>query len=131
MKEKLFVHVPISVYLGWITVATIANVTAVLVTIGWDGFGISEQIWTILILVVVTLLTLLILITRRDMAYSLVIVWALLGIVIKRLSTDPIYGVQTQIATTAGVAIIIILVTLSITMVRTRIESIKSTKSSL
>ena len=46
-REKLFVHVPISVYIGWITVATIANVTAVLVTIGWDGFGVSEEIWAI------------------------------------------------------------------------------------
>jgi len=129
MKEKLFIHVPISVYIGWITVATIANVTAVLVTIGWDGFGISEQIWTILILIVVTLLTLLILVTRRDIAYSLVIIWALLGIIIKRLNTDPIYGVQTQIATTATIAIIVILATLVITIFRTRHESIKLTKS--
>jgi len=129
MKEKLFVHIPISVYIGWITVATIANVTAVLVTIGWDGFGISEQIWTILILIVVTLLTLIIIVTRRDIAYSLVIVWALLGVVLKRLSTDQIYGVQTQIATTAAIAIIVIIATLIITMFRIRDESIKLTKS--
>jgi len=61
LKEKLFVHVPISVYLGWITVATIANVTAVLVTIDWDGFGISEQIWTIIVIIVATIITILIL----------------------------------------------------------------------
>ena len=74
MKEKLFVHVPISVYIGWITVATIANVTAVLVKIGWDGFGISEQIWTMLVLIIATIITILMIAKRKDYAYSFVII---------------------------------------------------------
>jgi hypothetical protein len=110
MKEKLFVHVPISVYIGWITVATIANVTAVLVTIGWDGFGISEEIWTILIILIATIITILILTTRKDYAYSTVIIWALIGIYLKRQTDDPIYGVQTQIAYAAALALVIILI---------------------
>ncbi len=113
-KEKLFIHVPISVYIGWITVATIANVTAVLVTIDWDGFGLSEQIWTILVIVVATIITIMILITRKDYAYSAVIIWALLGIYIKRITNDPIYGVQTQIAYTAVVSIVILLIIVGI-----------------
>jgi hypothetical protein len=111
MKEKLFVHIPISVYLGWITIATIANVTAVLVTSGWDGFGINEQMWTTLILIVATILTVLILITRKDYSYSAVVIWALLGIFLKRIAVDPIYEIQTQIAYTAAIAIIIIVIT--------------------
>ncbi len=110
MKEKLFVHVPISVYIGWITVATIANVTAVLVKINWDGFGISQEIWTILVLVVATIITLLVLITRKDCQYSAVIIWALIGIYLKRTSNDPKYGVQNQIAYIAAIAIIVILI---------------------
>lgn len=110
MKEKLFVHVPISVYIGWITVATIANVTAVLVTNGWDGFGISEEIWTILVIIVATIITILILTTRKDYAYSAVIIWALIGIYLKRLTDDPIYGVQNQIAYTAAIATVVILI---------------------
>jgi hypothetical protein len=110
LKEKLFVHVPISIYIGWITVATIANVTAVLVTVNWDGFGISEQIWTVIILIIVAILTILILVTRKDYAYGAVIIWALIGIYIKRISDDAIYGVQTQIANTALIAIIVILI---------------------
>jgi hypothetical protein len=110
MREKLFIHVPISVYIGWITVATIANVTAVLVTIGWDGFGISEQIWTILIIIVSAIITILILVTRKDYAYSAVIVWALIGIYIKRAADDPVYGIQSQIAYTALIALLVILV---------------------
>ena len=110
LKEKLFIHVPISVYIGWITVATIANITAVLVTIGWDGFGVSEEIWTMLIMIVAAIITILMLIKRKDCAYSAVIIWALIGIYLKRIAYDPIYGVQTQIAYTAVIAIIIILI---------------------
>jgi len=110
MKEKLFIHIPISVYIGWITVATIANVTAVLVTIGWDGFGISEQIWTMLVIIIATIITILIIITRKDYAYSAVIIWALFGIYLKRIADDPIYGLQTQIAYTAAISIVVILI---------------------
>jgi hypothetical protein len=104
LKEKIFIHVPFSVYLGWITVATIANITAWLVIINWDGLGISDVTWTIIVLCVATLLTLIIIYKKRDIAYSLVIIWALLGIVIKRMQD------QTEIATTATIAIVIIII---------------------
>jgi len=112
LKQKIFVHIPFSVYIGWITVATIANVTGVLVDLGWDGFGISEQIWTLLILIVATLITIIVIVTRKDIAYSLVIIWALLGIYIKRINPDPIYGIQTQIAYMAVISIIVIIIAL-------------------
>ena len=115
LKEKLFIHVPISVYIGWITVATIANITAVLVTIGWDGFGVSEEIWTMLVMIVAAIITILMLIKRKDYAYNTVIIWALFGIYLKRMTNDPIYGLQTQIAYTAVIAIVIILIVSAIT----------------
>ena len=65
-REKLLVQLPFSVYLGWITVATIANVTAVLVHSGWDRFGASEQFWTVVVLAVATAITLAVLFTRRS-----------------------------------------------------------------
>ena len=110
LENKLFIHIPISVYIGWITVATIANVTAVLVTIGWDGFGVSEEIWAMLVIIVAAIITILMLIKRKDCAYSAVIVWALIGIYLKRSVVDPIYGLQTQIAYTALFGIILILI---------------------
>ena len=115
LKEKLFIHVPISIYIGWITVATIANVTAVLVTIGWNGFGVSEEIWTMLVMIVAAIITILMFIKRKDCAYGAVIIWALIGIYLKRMTDDPLYGLQTQIAYTALIAIIIILIVAAIT----------------
>jgi len=109
-RDKLFVHVPISVYIGWISVATIANVTAVLVTIGWDGLGVGEEIWAILVIIVAAIITILMLIKRKDYAYSAVIIWALIGIYLKRSVVDPIYGIQTQIANIALFGIILILI---------------------
>ncbi len=80
---------PFSVYLGWITVATIANVTAWLVNINWNGFGLSDVFWTVLVIIVGLIITLYTLLKRKDIAFSLVIAWAYLGIIIKRYFQDP------------------------------------------
>lgn len=84
LHEKFAVHVPFSVYLGWITIASIANVSVTLVSVGWDGFGISQETWATLILIVALLITLLVIATRKDIAYGLVIIWALAGIAVKQ-----------------------------------------------
>src|SRR4030042_2082745 len=84
--EKYFVHFPISIYLGWISIATIANVTALLVAYKWNRFGISEQLWAVLMIGIGTVLALLVLFQRKDLFYALVVDWAVLGILIKRAS---------------------------------------------
>lgn len=81
--EKWAVHLPFSIYLGWITVATVANVTSLLDYLNWDGFGISDEIWMAIMLAAVLLIALLMNFTRRDIAYSGVILWALAGISLK------------------------------------------------
>lgn len=86
MAEKWLVHIPFSLYLGWITVATIANVTTLLVDLEWSHLGISEEIWTVIVLVVGTLIGLTVLQKRGDVAYGLVILWAYFGIISKRMS---------------------------------------------
>ncbi|MCX7029884.1 MAG: hypothetical protein NTU62_07150 [Spirochaetes bacterium] len=82
--ERWFFRVPFSAYLGWITVAIVANATAALVTAGWNGFGLASEVWAVAMVVVAALLTLVMLATRRDAAYALVVLWALAGIVLKR-----------------------------------------------
>ena len=79
---------PFSVYLGWITVASIANVAAALVSVGWDGFGLSAETWAIVAMSIALIVTLMVIVARRDIAYSLVVVWALVGIAVKQ-STYP------------------------------------------
>ncbi|MDZ7606144.1 MAG: hypothetical protein U5K79_11290 [Cyclobacteriaceae bacterium] len=82
--EKLFVLPCFSVYLGWITVATIANTTAVLVHVGWKGGGIDHSFWTILMIAIATIMGLYLIMKKNDWLFALVIIWALLGIFIKQ-----------------------------------------------
>jgi hypothetical protein len=105
-RERYLVHLPFSVYLGWITVATIANVTALLVNAGWNRFGAGEAFWTVAVIAVAAVITLGVLFSRRDIFYSLVVVWALVGIVIKRTSVDPEPVRSVVIAALAALALI-------------------------
>jgi len=87
-KEQYLVHLPFSVYLGWITIATIANVTALLVDVNWNRFGLSEQFWAVAVIIVGIAIALSVLLRRQDIYYCLVVDWALLGILIKRLASS-------------------------------------------
>lgn len=91
------VQIPFSIYLGWITVALIANMTDVLYYLGWDGWGIGGQTWAVIMLGAATLIAAGMALTRRDVAYLLVILWAFIGIAVKQ-SDAPL------VATAAGVA---------------------------
>jgi hypothetical protein len=110
---KWFVHTPFSIYLGWITVATIANVTALLVSINWDGFGISEIFWTVGMIFIATLIGQKMLNSRGDIAYSLVLIWAFAGIILKQK------GVEQNIVIAASIGTVLILLSLLPILIRT------------
>jgi hypothetical protein len=101
-KIKMLVHVPFSIYLGWISVATIANFSAFFVSLNWNGFGLSETFWTVLVISVAILLGIIFTIKNKDIFYTLVVIWAFVGILSKRLSADISY---TTIITTVIVGI--------------------------
>ncbi len=115
LREKLAVHLPFSVYLGWITIASIANVAVTLVSLDWNGFGISPETWAILIIIVALLITILVMATRKDAAYGLVIIWALVGIAVKQSGNQNIVT-----ATEVGAVVVIIALISSILMSRLR-----------
>jgi benzodiazapine receptor len=96
-KEKACVHLPFSVYLGWITVASIANVAAALVSVQWDGFGLASDLWSVLVIAVALLITLTVIATRKDVAYGLVLIWALVGITVKQ-SAYPNVAVAAEVS---------------------------------
>ncbi len=103
LKERLAVYLPFSVYLGWISIATIANVAVTLTFIGWDGWGIEPVNWAIIIIAMALILTLVVLATRRDVAYSFVIIWALIGIMAKQTEYQNI-----MLAAEGSIAILLI-----------------------
>jgi hypothetical protein len=86
-KKKYMVHMPFSVYLGWITVAPIANVSALLVALGWNANNATAIYITVVMILIALTLTLVNINVRGDVAYSAVLVWALGGIVQKQIDT--------------------------------------------
>ena len=81
--ETWAVRIPFSIYLGWITVATVANISDVLWYVKWNQFGISAAAWMVVILGAVLVIAGLMNFLRRDVAYALVILWALAGITVR------------------------------------------------
>jgi len=104
--EKWCVDVLFSVYLGWISVATIANITDLLYYLGWAGGAISPQAWAAIMLAAAVVLSGLMLFTRGDVAYALVILWAAFGIFTKQLSN----GLVAYAALLACGAVLLLLV---------------------
>lgn len=115
LREKLAVHLPFQVYLGWITIASIANVSVTLVSMGWDGFGISQETWATLIVIVALLITLLVITTRNDVAYGLVIIWAFVGIAVKQSGNQ-------NIVTLTEISAIIVAIALAASVILTRLK---------
>ena len=111
--EYWSVDVPFSIYLGWITVAAVANITDWLYLIRWDGFGISAQVWTVIMLGVASLLGLVMALTRNDIGYLSVLVWAFTGIAVKQ-------GSAPFVAVTAWITAILMLILLVLSFFRLR-----------
>ncbi len=83
-SHLLVLRAPVSIYYGWISVATIANVTALLVSLNWGAWCIPPNAWTIIVMIAATILALLMLWKHACLAYALVVIWAFTGIIIKR-----------------------------------------------
>jgi hypothetical protein len=90
------------IYLGWICIATIANLTALLVGIGWDRFGIAEVSWTIAMIAAGVLIVSLAVYGMSNPFIGLSVIWAFTGIIIKR-SDD-----YRSIVITAAIGIVIV-----------------------
>ena len=83
LAERLSVDLPISIYLGWISVATIANISDVLSYFNWGQFGLNASTWMLILLAVVSALAWAMSLRERDAAYLTVLLWALAGIGVK------------------------------------------------
>lgn len=112
LRDKLFIRLPFSVYFGWISVATIANVTVLLVRWNWDGFGISEAVWAAIIISVGLIIGAVTAVKNRDIVYALVFLWAYTGILIKHTSSSGFAGQHTVVISTVIISIILLILAL-------------------
>ncbi|NTU85557.1 MAG: tryptophan-rich sensory protein [Chloroflexales bacterium] len=96
--DLIFARLPFSIYLGWISVATIVNATVVLYDAGWDGMGLTPEVWTTALLGVGAGLGATMGIKEGDAAYPLVLAWAFTGVARKNAAT-PLVGPAAWAAT--------------------------------
>ncbi|MBD3305047.1 tryptophan-rich sensory protein [candidate division KSB3 bacterium] len=95
--DHLLVHVPFSIYLGWVSVATLANFSIVLTVLNLDSLGLPPPIFTILLLLIAAGLGIGMILRRREIAYPLVIAWALVGIAVRHQETLPVIAIPAAI----------------------------------
>lgn len=107
-RDKWLVHIPFSIYMGWITAATIANATYVLTDLGWNGFGLGNEVWAVIMLAVTGVVGAFIVLTRYDIAYGLVIVWAV-GWIAGRYWNTEFTTTAYAAAIVAGVVLLLVL----------------------
>lgn len=110
MFEKVFVKLPFSIYFGWITVATIANMTTLLVSVGWNGFGLSQAIWAVAIIAIGAIIGIITILRNKDYPYGLVILWAYAGILIKHVSASGFNGMYPAVMITTIAAMVLVAV---------------------
>lgn len=96
-------------YSGWLMIATVVNISAALVKSGWNRFGIADQAWATIILIIATLLVIGVLMKNRNAAFPLPIAWAYLGIF--QFLRSPVgfkgeYGLL-QVVSLAGMVVLI------------------------
>ncbi|MCM3674345.1 hypothetical protein M3699_10705 [Peribacillus simplex] len=102
---------PFSVYTGWVSVATIADISYYLTYINWDSFGLTSLTWTIVLLIATTILAFVFAGKNRDWCYPLVFVWSFIGIGIRNSAA---YPVVTDISYILAAIIFIVSITIFI-----------------
>lgn len=105
-----------SIYFAWITLATVLNVASALTFYGWDGFGIAEDAWTIIMVVVASLIAGYTSLRYRDSAYAGVVVWAFTALAIKH------WGASTQVLSYVGGAVAVLFIGLMFRTWRARLS---------
>lgn len=106
-SNKLWVYLPISIYLGWIIVATVACIAAWLVYMGWNGWGLGPLYWTIILILIASLIYLALLVKYSLVSTAFVGIWAFTAIVVKHWNKEPRIVV-------AGVSAVLILIVFAV-----------------
>lgn len=114
MPSKFFTQFPLSIYFGWITIATIANTSTFLHSIRWSGWGVSDINWTITLIATAVMVTVWVINRRRNTIYGLVVLWALYGIVTNLKERDAINFEPIIWVAMGGMAIVALAVLFSI-----------------
>ncbi|MCF7906637.1 tryptophan-rich sensory protein [Patescibacteria group bacterium] len=117
-RNNILIALPFTIYFGWITIATVANITTFLVSLGWGRLGLPDYIWMIIILLIATSIGILRLFKDKRYAYGLVFIWAYTGILIKHISSSGFSGRYIQVIITTSICILVFLISETIIYIK-------------
>lgn len=110
--KSLPIRLPFTVYFGWITIATIANITVFLVAIKWNRFSLSEVFWTNLIVIIGAIIGCICILSYKSIAYGLVILWAYFGIIVKHTSPEQFNGRYPSVIVSVTLSMVLVTIVL-------------------
>ncbi|NER84865.1 MAG: tryptophan-rich sensory protein [Leptolyngbya sp. SIO1D8] len=90
-QRRWFAHYPFSIYLAWISVATVVNVASALYAAGWSGWGLSGTAWTSVMIFVSAAISAIVILTRRDIPFTLIFLWAYGAIAARHVDVPTIW----------------------------------------
>ncbi len=110
LRDKLFIGAPFSLYFGWVTYATVANIMTWLVSMNWDGFGLRLTVWAAVMLILTSVFTITMMYRRVDWIYGAAVVWAFMGILLNHLSPNGWDGTYPSIIVALTIIVTVLLV---------------------
>jgi len=104
---KWFAQIPFSIYLAWISVATIVNVACALFSSSWNGWGLSPIAWTVIMLIIGAVVAGLVVWPFWDIAFGLVFIWAYGAIAVRQAAISPIWMTAVVLAVAIGTMLLV------------------------
>ncbi len=106
--EKIFIRLPFGIYFGWITVATVLNMTVLLTSLRWSVLGLSPSIWMIIVTILTLVITSFSILKYKNLAYAAAVIWAYIGILSKHTAGSQLDGRHPEIIAVLLLSIVII-----------------------
>lgn len=128
--KRFLLPLTFGLYTGWLFIATVVNIAASLVKLKWNGFGIANETWAIIMLVVAIALTIVVILKTRNAAFPLPIAWAYLGIYQFLKSPEGFKGEFGNLQTTAIVGMVVLICMSAFLFYKNRFTLIKQTSDS-
>jgi len=128
-EKQILIPLTFGLYTGWVFIATVVNISAFLVKINWDGFGIADEIWAVIVLIVAVILVFLVLNRLKNAVFPLPIAWAYLGIYVSLFSPEGYNGQYELLQITALAGMVVLIIAAIFQLIRNQYSLIPTTSS--
>lgn len=123
-QEKIYIRMPFSIYYAWILITTVSTILIMLGSIRWNGWGLSDELWVVIDLLIVSIATCYRSLKNKDIIFGLTILWSYIGILVRHISQNMFAGAYPSIIITTLVGIIMLSICVAYLLFYKKKESI-------